>query len=115
LQIEEPVACRYAPAFHFYATLVRVLGPTLIRDEVVQVGERRQKRLLIATGMVKRFHHEQFPVDGIMRLIQQGAGGWHLWVCEHGIPAGFFLPKPLPDALAIGWPRGGGDVVRKVA
>jgi hypothetical protein len=92
-----------------------MLGSTLIRDEIVQVGEPRQKRLLMATGMVKRFHHEQFPVDGIMRLIQQGAGGWHLRVCEHGIPAGFLLPKPAPDTLTVRRARRGGDVIYKVA
>jgi hypothetical protein len=46
LQVEHPVCCRDSPAFYFYATLPRVLGPTLIRDEVVQMRESRQKRLL---------------------------------------------------------------------
>ena len=35
MEIEEPVAGRYASAFHFYATLARVLGPTLIRNDVI--------------------------------------------------------------------------------
>ena len=69
LQIEEPVWCGYSPAFHFHAALTGMLSPTLIGDQVVQVGEPRQKRLLTAAWMVKRFHHEQFPVDGIMGLI----------------------------------------------
>jgi hypothetical protein len=46
-----------------------MLGSTLIRDEVVQVGESREKRLLAPTRMVKPFHGEQFPLDGIVRLI----------------------------------------------
>src|SRR5262245_45817343 len=65
LQVEHSICGGYAAAFHFHATLPGMLGSTLIRDEIVQVGEPRQKRLLMATGMVKRFHHEQFPVDGI--------------------------------------------------
>jgi hypothetical protein len=38
-------------------------------DLVVQVCQPRQKRLLAAAWMVKCFHHKQFPVNGIMRLI----------------------------------------------
>src|SRR5687767_9859963 len=34
LQVEEPVWCGDSPAFHFHATLTRMLGSTLIRDEV---------------------------------------------------------------------------------
>ena len=37
LEIEELVSGRDASAFHFHATLASVFGPTLIRDEVVQV------------------------------------------------------------------------------
>src|SRR5712692_10532158 len=70
LQIEEPVCCGYSSACHFHATLTRMLGSTLIRDEVIQMREPRQKRLLTAAWMVKSFHHEELPVDGIMRLIQ---------------------------------------------
>jgi len=32
-----------------------MLGATLIGDEVVQVGEPREKRLLAATGMMEGF------------------------------------------------------------
>jgi hypothetical protein len=38
LQVEEPVACRYSPAFHFHPTLPGVLGSTLVRYQVVQMG-----------------------------------------------------------------------------
>jgi hypothetical protein len=58
------------PAFDFHAALPGMLSPTLIGDQVVQVCEPRQKRLLIAAWMVKRFHHEQLPVDGMMGLIE---------------------------------------------
>ena len=58
LQIEEPVVCRYAPAFHFHTTLARVLGPTLIGDQVVQVRLPYEKRLLAPTWVMKAFHGE---------------------------------------------------------
>ena len=35
LDIEEPVACRYASAFHFHTTLPDMLGSMLIRDEII--------------------------------------------------------------------------------
>ena len=105
LQIEEPVCCGYSSAFHFHATLPGMLGATLIRDEVVQVGEPREKRLLAATGMMEPFHREQFPLDGVMGLIQQGAGRRHLRVCEHRIPARFLVLKPAPYAFAVGRPQ----------
>ena len=53
LQVEEPVACWDCASFHFHATVAGMLGPTLIRDEVVQVGEPGEKRLLAATGMME--------------------------------------------------------------
>ena len=70
LDIEEPVACRYATPFHFHATLPGMLGATLIRDEVVQVGEPREKSLLAAPGVMKAFHGKELPLDGVMRLIE---------------------------------------------
>jgi len=63
-----------------------MLGSTLIRDEIVQVGESREKRLLAATWVMKAFHGEQFPLDGIMRLIQERAGHRHLGTFKDGIP-----------------------------
>src|SRR5215470_2913687 len=69
LQVEHPVCGGQAPAFHFHPTLARVQGPALVRDQVVQVCQAGEKRLLIAVWMVKRFHHEQLPLDSVMRLI----------------------------------------------
>ena len=65
--------------------------------------------------VMKPFHGEQFPLDGIMRLIQKRAGHGHLGVCKDGIPAGFLVLKPAPHPRAVGGPRRGGDVVGKVA
>src|SRR5262249_46425875 len=45
LQVEHPICGGDASAFHFHPTLTRVLGSTLIRNQVVQVGQPRQKRL----------------------------------------------------------------------
>jgi len=62
-------------------------GPTLIRHQVIQVRKPRQKRLLAPVWMMEPFHREQFPRDGMVGLIQQGAGGGHLRVGEDRIPA----------------------------
>jgi hypothetical protein len=115
LDIEEPVSGRYASVFHFHATLASMLGPALIRDEVVQVGESREKRLLAATGMMEALHGEQFPLDGVMGLIQQGTGRGHLRGREHHIPPRLLLLQPAPHPFAIGCSSRGGDVIDKMA
>ena len=71
LQIEEPVVCRQSPSFHFHPTLTRMLGATLIRHQVVEVCQPREKRLLPSPWMIETFHREQLPLDSVMRLIQQ--------------------------------------------
>jgi hypothetical protein len=43
-----------------------MLSPALIRDEVIEVREPRQKRLLTATGMVKSFHGEPLGVSHLL-------------------------------------------------
>ena len=48
LEIQEPVVCRYASAFHFHTALTRMLGSTLIRDQVVEVRYPSEKRVLAA-------------------------------------------------------------------
>jgi hypothetical protein len=113
LEIEQPVACRDCASFDFHPTLASVLGATLIGHKVVQMCEPSQKGLLVAFGMMKRFHHEQFPVDGVMGLIQQGAGHRHSGVFEHRVPARFLVLEPLSHALAIGCSSHGSDVLRK--
>jgi hypothetical protein len=76
--------------------------------------EPRQKRLLAPAWMGKRFHHEQFSVNGVMGLIQQGAGHRHLRICEHRIPTCLLVLKPLEHTVAIGFPGCVPDVVDKV-
>jgi hypothetical protein len=92
-----------------------MLRTTLIRDQVVQVGEPGQKRLLAPDWMMEPFHGEQLPLNGIMRLIKQGAGCWHLRVGEHRIPAGLLVSEPTSHTLAIGHPSLLRHMVSKVA
>src|SRR5215813_15552176 len=65
--------------------------------------------------MMEAFPGKQFPLDGVMGLIEQGTRGGHLRVLEDRIPPRLLVLHPASHALAIGWPRGGGDVVHKVA
>jgi hypothetical protein len=58
LDMEEPVACRYASAFHFHTTLPDMLGSMLIRDEIIQMCEPREKRLLASSWMMEPLHRE---------------------------------------------------------
>jgi len=56
-------------AGHFHPTVAGMLGATLIRDEVGQVGEPGQKRLLAATWVMDPLQRDQVPLHGVMRLI----------------------------------------------
>src|SRR5438132_1298042 len=113
LEIEQPVACWDFPSFHFHPALASVLGATLIRYEVVEEGEASEKRLLVTVWMMEGLHHKEFPVDGVMGLIQQGAGHGHPRVFEHRIPARLLVLKPLSHACAVGHASRVGDMVRK--
>src|SRR4029434_10470289 len=82
-----PFRGRHAPAFDLCPAQPRVLRSPLVRDEVVEMRQAREKRCLAPTGMVESLHGEELAVDGVMRLIQHRAHRRHLRVCEHGIPA----------------------------
>ena len=92
-----------------------MLSPTLIGDQVVQMGQPAQKRLLAPFGMMEAFHREELPLDGVMGLIQERAGHRHLGVCKDRIPARFLGAKPAPHPRAIGCSSRDGDVIGKVA
>jgi hypothetical protein len=92
-----------------------MLGALLVRDQVVQMCQPDKKRLLAPVWMMKPFHHEQFPVNGVMGLIPKRAGDWHLRVFEHRIPACFLRLNPEPYACAISYPSRGGHMVGKAA
>ena len=114
LQVEPPVSCRYSPTFHCYTTLARRLGATRIGHQVVEMGQAREKRLLVSTGMMKPLHCEQLPLDGVVGLVSEGAGHRHLRIGEHRVPARLLALEPVPDALAVGYPSRRGDVIGKV-
>src|SRR5438105_15503262 len=92
-----------------------MLGASLIRDQVVEVRQPRQKRLLAAVWVMEAFHGEQLPLKGVMGLIEQSAGCRHLRVGEDGIPARLLGLKPASHERASSGSSGGGDVVQKVA
>src|SRR5512132_318299 len=90
-------------------------GPTLIRHQVIQVREPRQKRLLASTWMVKPLHREEFPLEGVVGLIQPRAGHRHLRVFKHRIPARLLVLEPASYALSVGHPCALCHVIGKVA
>jgi hypothetical protein len=92
-----------------------VLSSTLIWDQVLQVCEPRQKRLLASPRMMEPLYRKQFPLDGVMGLVSQRAGHRHPGVFKDDIPAGLLVSKPVPHPLAIGDPSRGGDVVDTIA
>jgi hypothetical protein len=111
LEIEEPIACGERASFHLHPTLPGMLGASLVRHQVVQMGAPLQTRLLAALGRMEALHHEQLPVDDVVGLIQEGAGRRHLRVFEDRIPACLLVLDPAPHALAIGRASRGGHVV----
>ena len=115
MEVEQPVACGDFPTFDFHPTLAGVLGAALIRYEVLQVRQPREKRLWAPFGVMEAFHREQLPLNGVMGLIEQGAGHRHLRVFEDGIPARFLGLEPLAYAFTVGRPCCGGDRVHEVA
>jgi hypothetical protein len=46
-----------------------MLCPTLIGDQIIEVRQSCQKRLLAATRMMEPLHREQFPLDSVMGLV----------------------------------------------
>src|SRR5215468_6364607 len=65
--------------------------------------------------MVEAFHHKQLPLEGVVGLVEESAGGWHLWIFKDGIPPRLLVLEPAPHPLAVGWSSGGGDMVHKAA
>jgi hypothetical protein len=46
-----------------------MLSPTLIWDQVIEVRQPCQKRLLAPFGMMESLHGEQFPLNGVVGLV----------------------------------------------
>src|SRR4029434_3240768 len=58
LEVEEPVSCWDFSSFDFHPTLTSVLGASLVRHEVIEMGQPSQKGLWAPLGVMKAFHHE---------------------------------------------------------
>jgi hypothetical protein len=46
-----------------------MLGATLRGHQVVEMGQPREKRLLVSTGMMEPLHGKQLPLDGVVGLV----------------------------------------------
>jgi hypothetical protein len=115
LEIEEPVLCRDWSSVDFYPTWAGMLGATLVGDQVVQMGQPDKKRLLAPVGMMTALDHEQCPVDGVRRLIEEGAGDGHTGGFADRLPPRLLVLEPAPDARAVGHPCAVRHVVGTVA
>ena len=69
-------------------------GAPLIRNQVVQMRQPREKGHLTPTGVMEALHHKQFAVNSIVGLIEYRAHRRHLRVFEHRIPARLLILKP---------------------
>ena len=79
------------------------------------MGEPREKPLLAATWMMEPLHREQFPLDGVMGLIEQGAGRRHLGIFKHRIPARLLVLNPVAHVSAVLFTYRRRNVVDKAA
>jgi hypothetical protein len=52
--------------------------------------------------MMEAFHHKEFPIHGIVRLIQKRGGGRHLTIPKQRIPTSFLLANPGAYSFSIG-------------
>jgi hypothetical protein len=113
LEIEQPVPGRHCASCHFPPPLAGVLGPTLRRDQVVEVCPSRQKRLLAPVWMMEPLHGEPCPLAGMMGLLQARTGHRPLGGCKDRRPGGFLVLQPASPPLAIGGSSRMRDMVRK--
>jgi hypothetical protein len=92
-----------------------MLGTMLRGEQVVQVCEPCEKRLLAPDGMMAPLHREPLPRDGVVGLSQQGARRRRLWICQDDIPAYLLVLKPVPHTCVVGRSSHSGNAVRKAA
>src|SRR6266704_2361728 len=69
LQVEHPVGCGYASALYFHPTETRMQGAPLIRNQVVQMRQPREKGRLTPTGVMEALHRIFPPHFGERRTI----------------------------------------------
>ena len=55
LEIEQPVSCWDCSSLNFHAALPSMLGTSLVGDQVVEMCEPSQKRLLVTFAMMEAF------------------------------------------------------------
>src|SRR5215471_10013483 len=80
LQVEHPIRCGYSPTFDFHPTLPRMHSSPLIRYQVVQVCQPRQKRLLAAACVVLSSYYILYTnARHVYRLICLQSTGRILW------------------------------------
>ena len=97
LEIEQPVACRDGASLHFHPPLAGMLGTTLVGDQVVQMCQPSQKRLLVPVGMMERLYHGELPLNAMECEIFR-----NLFI---GLSPPGLNPPRLLLIVAPGWPR----------
>ena len=88
---------------------------TLKWYQIVQVSQPHEKSPLTPTGVMETFHHKQFPIEGIVGLVQYCAHRRHLRVGKHRIPARFLGLKPVAHALTVLFAHCRGEVLGETA
>jgi hypothetical protein len=61
-------------------------------------------------GMMDAWHHEELPADGVMRVIEQGAGHRHR-VLRTGVYHGMYFASILPTHSLCSGPAAGGQLL----
>jgi hypothetical protein len=92
VQVEHPVWCGYAPAFHFHTTLAGMLSPTLMGDQIIEVCQSCQNREDCAELSPEAAVGGEPHIAGDCRAhlaIAQGAGRQD---CAHGAARGALDP-----------------------
>ena len=101
LEIEKPIACRHLPTLDFHSTFAAVNRPPLIRNQVRQNRKTIEENSLATGFVMKALHHEQFPVDGIMKLIDLSRGFGNVAIRKQNMPPRLFPLYPFPHPLSI--------------
>lgn len=64
--LEPPVACGDCATLHCHPPWASRLGATLLREQVVELREAGEKRLLAAWRMVAAWQHARLPLAGVV-------------------------------------------------
>lgn len=113
--MEEPSACGQAPPLPCHTTGAGMLGPALLRSQVVEVRSPRETRVWAAPWMRNPVPHAALAVHRVGRVIQERARHGPRWGVEPRLPARFFVLTPRAHPVAVGLPGGVGDMSGTVA